>query len=99
MNSANSRTGRVLFLLAVLGFVGCSKVRPHVEIPLTLSQNHQSPAIVLGFVGFVDHPDDPRLSIVQLGERLRDSYPSGVYVETFQNRGKDAARKTIWLLL
>jgi pimeloyl-ACP methyl ester carboxylesterase len=54
---------------------------------------------VFGFVGFIDHADDPRLSVVQLGERLQDAYASGVYVQVFENRQGKVARKTIWELL
>lgn len=44
------------------------------------------PVIVVGFVGGVVKHDDPIRSEVMLAERLRAEYPSGVYVETFENR-------------
>ena len=53
----------------------------------------------MGFVGFIDHADDPRLSVVQLGERLHESYPSDVYVQVFRNRDKKRAEHTIRELL
>ena len=53
----------------------------------------------MGFVGFIDHEDDPRLSVVQLGERLHESYPSNVYVQVFRNRDKKRAERTIKELL
>jgi hypothetical protein len=51
------------------------------------------PAIVIGFVGgFVAH-DNPIHSEVQLAERLRVEYPTGVDVETFESyRGKRALK-------
>lgn len=65
------------------------------------SDNHapSSPAIVIGFVGgFVSH-DDLVHSPVQLAARLRDQYPSGVYVETFENRRREEAYARIVHLL
>jgi len=61
--------------------------------------NATPPAIVIGFVGgFIRH-DDPVHSEVQLAARLRAAYPSGVDVETFENRHGEAARKKIFHLL
>src|SRR5215813_9804933 len=58
-----------------------------------------SPVIVIGFVGgFVRH-DDLVHSPVQLAARLREDYPTGVYVEVFENRRReDARQKILWLL-
>jgi pimeloyl-ACP methyl ester carboxylesterase len=55
--------------------------------------------IVIGFVGgFIKH-DNPVHSEVQLAERLRKAYPSGVAVETFESyRGKEARKKVLKLL-
>ena len=57
------------------------------------------PYIVIGFVGgFIRH-DDPVHSEVQLAARLRQEYPSGVDVETFESyRGEDARKKIHSLL-
>src|SRR5215469_16100706 len=58
-----------------------------------------SPAIVIGFVGgFVRH-DDLTHSPVQLAVRLREDYPTGVYVEVFENRRREDARQKILRLL
>src|SRR5215469_1361263 len=58
-----------------------------------------SPAIVSGFVGgFVRH-DDLVHSPVQLAARLREDYPTGVYVEVFENRRREDARQQILRLL
>jgi len=43
--------------------------------------------------------DDPVHSTVQLAEKLRKEYPGGVHVETFENRRREDARKTILRLL
>ncbi len=89
----------MLCLFVALLLTSCASRRPHLQQIPAISDDSQPPAIVLGFVGFIDHPDDPRLSVVQLGERLRDAYPSEVYVQIFQNRQREAARHTIWQLL
>jgi hypothetical protein len=55
--------------------------------------------IVIGFVGgFVRH-DDPVHSGVQLAARLRQDYPSGVYVNTFENHQGDLAHRQVLQLL
>jgi pimeloyl-ACP methyl ester carboxylesterase len=55
--------------------------------------------IVIGFVGgFVRH-DDPVHSGVQLAARLRQDYPSGVYVNTFENHQGDQAHRQVLQLL
>ena len=56
-------------------------------------------AIVIGFVGgFVRH-DDPVHAEVQLAGRLRQEYPKGVEVETFESYRGEQARKKILKLL
>jgi hypothetical protein len=66
------------------------------------SAESASPApqiIVIGFVGgFVRH-DDLVHSGVQLAARLRQDYPSGVYVNTFENHQGDQAHRQILQLL
>ncbi len=55
--------------------------------------------IVIGFVGgFVRH-DDPVHSSVQLAAHLRQDYPSGVYVNTFENHQGDQAHRQVLQLL
>jgi hypothetical protein len=55
--------------------------------------------IVIGFVGgFVRH-DDPVHSGVQLAALLRQDYPSGVYVNTFENHQGDQAHRQVLQLL
>lgn len=53
------------------------------------------PVVVVGFVGGVVKYDDPVRSEVKLAEHLRAEYPSGVFVETFENRNREKALKAI----
>jgi hypothetical protein len=57
------------------------------------------PIIIIGFVGgFVRH-DNLIHSAVQLAARLRKDYPTGVYVEVFENRRREKAHEQILKLL
>jgi hypothetical protein len=57
------------------------------------------PVIVIGFVGgFVRH-DNMVHSGVQLAAHLREAYPSGVYVEVFENRRRENAHWKILSIL
>jgi len=57
------------------------------------------PAIVVGFVGgYVQH-DDAVHAPVQLAERLRGAYLSGVHVEVFENHRREQAFQEILKLL
>lgn len=53
------------------------------------------PTIVVGFVGGVVKHDDPIRSEVKLAEHLRAGYPSGVFVEIFENRHREKALHVI----
>lgn len=55
--------------------------------------------IVIGFVGGFVNQDNPVHAEVQLANRLRKEYPSGVYVGTFEDRHVSLARKKILALL
>src|SRR5215470_10564229 len=58
-----------------------------------------TPTIVIGFVGgFVRHTDAVH-SPVQVAERIRESYPSGVYVQVFENRRREDAHRKILQVL
>ncbi|HEV2388084.1 MAG TPA: hypothetical protein VGS20_12605 [Candidatus Acidoferrales bacterium] len=58
-----------------------------------------SPVIVIGFVGGFVRRDDRVHGVVQLAAHLREDYPSGVYVEVFENhRGQEAHREVLRLL-
>ncbi|HXN26106.1 MAG TPA: hypothetical protein VN902_03230 [Candidatus Acidoferrales bacterium] len=66
------------------------------------SAKSASPApqiIVIGFVGGFVHHDDLVHSGVQLAARLRQDYPSGVYVNTFENHQGDQAHRQVLQLL
>jgi hypothetical protein len=80
---------------------------PHTTRSASHSSSHKDsepakPApqvIVIGFVGgFVRH-DDLVHSGVQLAARLRQDYPSGVYVDTFENHQGDQAYRAVLQLL
>jgi len=58
-----------------------------------------SPAIVIGFVGGFIKYDNPVHGEVQLAERLRKEYPTGLDVETFESHRGARARRTILQLL
>lgn len=85
-----------LFLWVIFAFgpatVPADSVRTPVDSP-------SSPAIVIGFVGgFVRHNNIVHTE-VSLAARLRHEYPSGVYVEVFENhRGQSAYKKILQLL-
>jgi len=59
------------------------------------TQPKTPPVIVIGFVGgFIKH-DNAVHSEVQLAERLRHDYPSGVEVEVFENHRREKAHEDI----
>jgi len=55
--------------------------------------------IVIGFVGGYVRHDDMVHSGVQLAARLRQDYPSGVYINTFENHQGDQAHREVLHLL
>jgi hypothetical protein len=58
-----------------------------------------APVIVIGFVGgFVRH-DAIAHSTVQLAERLRHDYPTGVHAEVLENRNREKAHAEIMRLM
>jgi hypothetical protein len=65
----------------------------------TAAATSSTPTIVIGFLGGLVRHDDPVHSTVQLAEKLRKEYPGGVHIETFENRRREDARKTILRLL
>ncbi|HVH70212.1 MAG TPA: hypothetical protein VNB49_03765 [Candidatus Dormibacteraeota bacterium] len=64
---------------------------PHVS----LTPPPTPPPIVVGFVGGVLKHDNPLRGEVKLAEHFRTEYPSGVYVETFENRRREKALRVI----
>jgi hypothetical protein len=62
-------------------------------------KRYDTPTIVIGFVGgFVRHSDSVH-SPVQVASRIRGAYPSGVYVEVFENRRREEAHRKILEIL
>ena len=58
-----------------------------------------TPIVVIGFVGgFVRHTDTVH-SPVKVAERIRESYPTGVYVQVFENRRREDANRKILQVL
>jgi hypothetical protein len=99
--------GASVFSLAAVAFVGFAvpAISAQLLLPLRLDGVPQPaadptpPYIVIGFVGgFIRH-DDPVHSEVQLAARLRQEYPTGVDVETFESYRGENARKRIHSLL
>ncbi|MGB2671756.1 MAG: hypothetical protein WA829_14930 [Candidatus Acidiferrum sp.] len=88
---------RVLFLISTLLLAsgGASSKLPATPAAIASAP----PVIVIGFVGgFVRH-DDRVHTEVQLVDRLREEYASGIYIQTFENhRGKDALIEVLRLL-
>ena len=56
-------------------------------------------AIVIGFMGGNVAPDDIIRNELIMSDRLRASYPQGVYFEVFENRRLEAAHQKILQLL
>jgi len=57
------------------------------------------PVVIVGFVGGLVRHDDLIHDEVRLAVRLRAEYPSGVVVDTFENRNGENARQRILTLL
>lgn len=61
--------------------------------------SHHPRAIVIGFMGGNVAPDDIIRNELIMSDRLRASYPQGVYFEVFENRRLEAAHEKILQLL
>ncbi len=82
----------MLFLLLIIFSLGA-------QLAQGASDSASAPAIVIGFVGGFVSPNDPVHREVELANRLRREYPSGVYVRVFDNRHAEEAYKKIVELL
>jgi hypothetical protein len=103
---------RVLFLIFTLFFVsGGASSQPHAAPAFASTASSSAsaaapasvstapPVIVIGFVGGFVHHDDRVHTEVQLVDRLREEYASGVFGEMFENHHGKAALKTVLHLL
>ena len=90
---------RIHSLFLVSFFLLWAILAIRAETVRTSGDSVSAPAIVIGFVGGFVSPDDPVHSEVELAARLRKEYPSGVYVEVFDNRHTENAHKKILELL
>lgn len=88
---------RVLFLVSALLLVSSRADSKPPATPASVAS--VPPVIVIGFVGgFVRH-DDRVHTEVQLVDRLREEFSSGIFGETFENHnGKAALKKVLDLL-
>jgi len=84
-----------LFLFITLACGPAGRARPRAAGP----EPHSPRAIVIGFVGgFIRH-DNRIHGGVQIADRLRNDYPSGVDVVVFENhRGEEAHQQILELL-
>lgn len=94
---AGMRRANNLFLL--LSFLLWTILPRGAQTVLAASDSTTAPAIVIGFVGGFVSPDDAIHSEVELAARLSKEYPSGVYVQVFDNRHTENAYKKIVKLL
>jgi hypothetical protein len=86
----------LLLIVSLLLLSGEASSKPQAT---SAAVSSTEPVVVIGFVGgFVRH-DDRVHTEVQLLERLREGYPSSVYVQMFENhRGKEAHQAILRLL-
>ncbi|MGA7921538.1 MAG: hypothetical protein WCA38_17900 [Candidatus Acidiferrales bacterium] len=89
----------LIFIFAICRAVAAQALTSTEGAPAVLSSDtaaipQSTPQIiVVGFVGGFVHGDNTFHSAVQVASRIRRDYPSGVYVNTFENhRGEDAHR-------
>jgi hypothetical protein len=66
---------------------------------LSMAGSFRPRAIVIGFMGGKVAPDDVIRNELIISDRLRASYPQGVYFEVFENRRLEAAHQKILQLL
>jgi pimeloyl-ACP methyl ester carboxylesterase len=82
-------------LFQVLLFLPLAMFSLPAQLVHAASDSESAPAIVIGFVGGFVSPNDALHSEVELANRLRREYPSGVYVQVFDNRHVGEAFKKI----
>jgi hypothetical protein len=85
----------LLGLSCILCFAAAPANADSARAVSTTDTFNTSPVIVVGFVGgFVKH-DNAVHSTVQVAARLRQEFPSGVYVGVFENHHRNMARQQI----
>jgi pimeloyl-ACP methyl ester carboxylesterase len=93
--------GPGILLLAILpgnAAIG-ARVDPATLSTAAIASTLPAPEIVIGFLGgFVSH-DDSHHATVRLAQRLRERYPEGVNISTFENRNRKAALQRVFRLL
>ena len=86
-------------LLLACGAAACGSPALHrhdwPSVPPVSLTPTNPPVVVVGFLGGSVKYDDPIRSEVKLAEHLRAEYPSGVFVETFENRHREKALHAI----
>jgi hypothetical protein len=89
--------GSALLLALVLSMGFGAPAQP--KNGLALDATSRPRAIVIGFMGGNVAPSDAIRNELIISERLRASYPVGVYLEVFENRRLEAAHQKILQLL
>jgi hypothetical protein len=90
---------RVLCLVCSLLLVSDASSSKLPPAPERAGSSSAPPVIVIGFVGGYVRHDDRVHTEVQLADRLREEYASGISVQTFENhRGKEAHETVLRLL-
>jgi hypothetical protein len=101
ISSLVSRHGRIsIRAVCFVVFLLPSASRAGSAPPVNVNEAFTGPSvIVIGFVGgFVKH-DDAIHGAVQVAARLREKYPSGVYVEALENHRREKAHAEIVRLM
>src|SRR5262249_30677785 len=79
--------------------LGSASLADSARVVVPIAPTAVAPVIVIGFVGgFVRH-DAIAHSTVQLAERLRHDYPTGVHAEVLENRNREKAHAEIMRLM
>jgi len=86
----------LFFLVAILTLSsGLLAQGEQAQAPPVTENVLQSPVIVICILGGIVKRNDPVRSEVKLAEHLRETYPDGVFVETFENRHSKQALQAI----
>lgn len=101
------RYSALLYSVVVVGMLGTGTpasgqalaAAPRVPVsapnPGITNEASRPPIIVIGFVGGYVKRDDTSHTAVQVAARIREDYPSAVYVTTFANHQGERAHQAI----